>query len=166
MDRPMNPWIAGPEGSRPAGSRLYAGLALAAALSWLAAAAPASAGGRVPAPEAHTQATAGELLIVDVRSPREWRDTGVARGARQVTIHNPNGAEGFLAAMLAAVDGDKSRPIGLICASGVRSNRAHRFLHAKGFTEVVDISEGMLGRGKEAPGWIKRGLPVEPCKGC
>ena len=138
---------------------------LLAALAMLAPAAPASAGGVISADAAHRRSQAGELLIVDVRSPREWHQTGLPMGAAAVTIHDPNGPEGFLAAMLAAAGGDKARPIALICASGVRSNRAHRFLEAKGFSAVLDVSEGMLGR-RDAPGWLKRGLPTEPCKSC
>ena len=138
---------------------------LLTALVMLALAAQASAGGVISADAAHRQSQAGELLIVDVRSPREWRQTGLPQGAAAVTIHDPNGPEGFLAAMLSAAGGDKARPIALICASGVRSNRAHRFLEAKGFSAVVDVSEGMLGR-RDKPGWLKRGLPTEPCKNC
>ncbi len=147
-------------GSGPARWAVWLALAVAMAL-----AAPASAGGLISAPEAHAKSQAGELLIIDVRSPREWRASGVPAGARRVTIHNPRGAAGFLEDILAAVAGDKTRPLGLICARGARSDRAHRFLHAKGFTEVVDIGEGMLGQGAQ-PGWIARGLPVEPCGRC
>ena len=35
-----------------------------------------------------------------------------------------------------------------------------------GFTNVMDVAEGMFGRGKTQPGWLKRGLPVEPCLDC
>ncbi len=139
--------------------------ALTALLMLALTATTAHAGGVISADAAHRQSQAGELLIVDVRSPREWRQTGLPKGAAAVTIHDPNGPEGFLAAMLAAAGGDKAKPIALICASGVRSNRAHRFLEAKGFTALVDVSEGMLGR-RDKPGWLKRGLPTEPCKGC
>ncbi len=138
--------------------------ALALLLS-LALAVPASAAGVLGADEAHRRSQAGEVLIVDVRSPGEWRQTGLPKGAAAVTIHNPNGAEGFLTEMLKAVGGDKSKPVALICAAGTRSNRAHRFLESRGFTNLYDVREGMLGRG-DAPGWLKRGLPTQPCEGC
>ena len=38
-------------------------------------------------------------------------------------------------------------------------------LEARGFTRVYNVKEGMVGSGA-GPGWIKRGLPVEPCKQC
>ncbi|MFT5488078.1 MAG: rhodanese-related sulfurtransferase [Paracoccaceae bacterium] len=114
----------------------------------------------ISAPAARTAAMAGDVIIVDVRSPREWRQTGIATGARTVTIHNRNGTKGFITEMMKAVGGDKSMPIALICAAGVRSARALKILTAAGFTKIHNVSEGMLGRPDAGPGWLKRGLPV------
>mgnify|MGYP002626579920 CR=1 FL=1 len=120
--------------------------------------------GLMPADEAAALAAGGELTIIDVRSPREWRETGVPEGASRVTIHHPGGMEGFLAEVLEAVEGDRERPIAFICAAGGRSSAAQQLAREAGFTEVADIDEGMLGSGA-GPGWIARGLPTEPC-GC
>jgi len=128
----------------------------------------ASAGSGEPyvaADEAYRQSRAGDVLIVDVRSPIEWRQTGVPEGATTVTIHQPDGEAGFIAAMLDAVGGDRSQDIAVICAAGVRSHRAQQWLQSNGFGNVSDISEGMLGR-ESAPGWLERGLPVESCAEC
>lgn len=114
----------------------------------------------ISAPQARTAAMAGAVTIIDVRSPREWRQTGVADGARTVTIHNSDGDKGFVAEMLKAVGGDKSAPVALICAAGVRSARALKILAAAGFTKIQNVSEGMLGRPDAGPGWLKRGLPI------
>lgn len=114
----------------------------------------------ISAPAARTAAITGDVVIVDVRSPREWRDTGVAEGALTVTIHNRDGAAGFVAEMVKAVGGDKSKPVALICAAGVRSARALKILADAGFTHIQNVSEGMLGRPDAGPGWLKRGLPV------
>jgi rhodanese-related sulfurtransferase len=130
------------------------------------AATVARADGIVSAPAAALSAAKGGVTIVDVRLPREWRQTGVATGARMVTIHNPKGIKAFVAAMTSVVGGDKSRPVALICAAGVRSARAVRILTAAGFTKLKNISEGMLGRPDAGPGWLKRGLPVTPCPEC
>jgi len=134
-------------------------------LGALAGAAPAHAGSALSAPDAHAQARAGKIVLIDVRSPREWRDTGVPGGAKLVTIHHPQGARGFLREILAAAGGDRTRPIALICARGVRSSRGKRFLEANGFTNVIDVPEGMLGRGA-APGWLARKLPIRRCATC
>ncbi len=125
---------------------------------------PAAAGTErvIDAAEAYAKSVAGEVTVIDVRSPGEWRETGVPAGAKLVTIHDPRGAEGFLANVLAAVEGDRTRPIALICARGTRSSRAYNFLARQGFTNLYNVREGMLGRGRE-PGWIRRGLPLAPC---
>ncbi len=115
--------------------------------------------------EANMRAEAGELVLIDVRSPQEWRQTGVPRGARRVTIHDPGGLKGFVDAMAAAVDGDLKKPIAVICARGNRSTAAQKVLSEAGFTRVFNIREGFAG-GPYGPGWVKRGLPVEACPGC
>ncbi len=128
--------------------------------------APAWAGGGpISADVGFARAQAGELTIIDVRSPAEWRQTGVAMGARRATVHDPRGLAGFLAAVEAIVGEDKSKPIAMICARGGRSAAATAFLREQGFTSVFDIGEGMLGRDGK-PGWIARGLPVVPCERC
>ncbi len=149
--------MAGPRG-------FVTALAIFVCLLWFAPAALAE-GGVIAADEAHRRAQAGELTIVDVRSPAEWRQTGIASRARLATIHNRKGPMGFLEEMIALVEGDKSKPIAMICARGARSAAATAFLRGQGFTNVSDISEGMLGRD-ERPGWIARNLPVEACDDC
>ena len=130
------------------------------------ASAPAGAGNIVSAPAALASVKNGEVTLVDVRSRREWRQTGIAKGAKAVTIHNRRGIKAFVAEMVKAVGGDKSKPVALICAAGVRSARAERILAAAGFTDLQNVSEGMLGRPDAGPGWLKRGLPVTPCPEC
>jgi rhodanese-related sulfurtransferase len=114
----------------------------------------------ISASEAQAAAAAGDVTIVDVRSPREWRQTGVAEGARTVTIHNRKGIKALVATMVKTVGGDKSKSVALICAAAVRSARALKILAAAGFTQIQNVSEGMLGRPDAGLGWLKRGLPV------
>ncbi len=141
------------------------GVALVGFLACAMAAVAVAGGGLLSADDAARRVKNGEITMIDVRSPGEWRQTGIAPGAKRVTIHDPNGAEGFLRHMVAAVDGDRGRPIALICARGNRSTRAHDFLTRNGFTNVHNIVEGMLGNRTD-PGWIGRGLPVVPCPSC
>ena len=125
----------------------------------------ALAGGVLSAEDAARRVKSGEIMVIDVRSPTEWRATGTAKRAKRVTIHDRDGAAGFLRHMVDAVDGDRNRPIALICARGNRSTMAHEFLTRQGFTNVHNIVEGMLGNRTD-PGWIARGLPVVPCPTC
>ena len=126
------------------------------------AATPAAASESIlNAPQAWAQAQAGKLILIDVRSPSEWRQTGIPKGARAVTIHNPAGLSAFVAKVIAAVGGNRAARIALICAAGVRSHRAQTILRLAGFTNVVNISEGMMGRSAALPGWLRRKLPTQ-----
>ncbi len=149
---------------RGARRTLAAGLA-ACALVLGAAGTPAADHFFMTPDEENMLTESGELVLIDVRSPQEWRQTGVPKGARRVTIHDPGGLKGFLKAMAAAVDGDLKKPVALICARGNRSTVAQRVLGEAGFTRVFNIREGFTG-GSYGPGWVKRGLPVEACPGC
>ena len=134
-----------------------------ASAGFVAAQALSSNGGRLSAPQAHEMAEDGRVLILDVRRPAEWRETGMPAGSVGVSIHSPKGKEGFVASALAAVGGDKARPIAVICASGVRSTRAQAWLAEAGFSSVYNVKEGLFGRHDETgrqPGWLNRNLPV------
>jgi rhodanese-related sulfurtransferase len=115
--------------------------------------------------DALAMARAGQITIIDIRRPDEWRDTGIATGAKRATVHFSRGAAKFLNRIAKLTGGDKSQPIALICAAGVRSKHASRLLKNKGYTQVLDISEGMLGNHRGA-GWLRRDLPVRPCEDC
>ena len=77
----------------------------------------------IDAKTAHALAQAGELTIIDIRRPVEWRKTGVPEGSVGISLQNfYRKIRGqFPGDVLAAVDGDKDRSIALICASGGRS---------------------------------------------
>jgi rhodanese-related sulfurtransferase len=116
----------------------------------------------ISAPDAQTALEAGKLTLIDIRTPPEWRQTGVAKGAKRLDMLHPGGAQGFVADLLKQVNGDRNAPIGLICRTGNRTTQVARYLEAQGFTQVMNVKEGMVGSAA-GPGWMKRGLPVEPC---
>lgn len=97
----------------------------------------------------------GDILLVDIRRPDEWAATGIAKGAVPVDMRRAD----FTEALAAYNAADKSRPVALICARGVRSRNLTNALKAAGFTNIIDVPEGMLGSGA-GPGWLARGLPV------
>jgi rhodanese-related sulfurtransferase len=144
--------------------RLYRqALTLLAAL--LLTAGLAAAGPILTPPQAHDQAKAGTITLIDVRTPAEWRETGVPEGAATINLQDPKGPDGFADAVLAQVKGDHAAPIALICHSGNRSTKGQEALEARGFTNVSNVKEGMSGNAT-GPGWLKRELPVTACKGC
>jgi len=119
----------------------------------------------ITADQAKARLERGQMVLIDVRSPQEWRQTGIAPGARTVTIHDPRGLSGFVEAVKAAVGGDLDKAIAVVCASGSRSTIAQKTLTEAGFTRITNLREGMLG-GPYGPGWLPRGLAVEPCRTC
>ena len=73
----------------------------------------------VAAAMAHDRALAGEIVLVDVRRPNEWKSSGVPASGHAITMHQ-DGAE-FLAKLRQAAAGNLARPIALICATGGRT---------------------------------------------
>lgn len=90
--------------------------------------------------EAADAATAGEVLLVDVREDDEWA-AGHAPGA----VHIP------LAALTVA-DVPVGRPVVAVCRSGNRSARAAALLAQSG-VDVANMAGGMAA-------WAAAGLPV------
>ncbi|MDP6564155.1 MAG: rhodanese-like domain-containing protein [Alphaproteobacteria bacterium] len=139
------------------------GLVLLAHL--LAMPALATEQGMIAADAARALAQQGRITIVDIRRPDEWRQTGLPEGARRATVLPGRGAGRFLARIAELTNGDKSKPIALICAAGVRSRHASGLLRARGYTNVLEIREGMLGN-RHGAGWLKRSLPLVTCGRC
>ena len=125
----------------------------------------AESGPTLSAPEAFAQARAGKLTLIDIRRPDEWRQTGVAAGALRINMVHPQGVPGFVREVGAALDGRRDAPIALICRTGNRTTRMQKALQDAGFTNVTHIPEGMAG-SPAGPGWIARGLPIDPCRTC
>ena len=106
------------------------------------------------------------VMLVDVRTPAEWKQTGIAPGAARISVtEHPQGERGFVADVLALVDGDRSRPVAVICRTGRRSAAAERLLERNGFSHVYNVVEGMAG-STAGPGWLARGVPTEPWPTC
>ncbi len=116
----------------------------------------AIAGEAVDAPTAHQLVKDGKITLIDIRRPDEWAKTGSGDGAVRLDMRRDD----FIAELEKITNGDKSKPVALICARGVRSARMNNRLTDAGFTNIIDVPEGMLG-SKAGPGWIKRGLPLD-----
>ena len=85
-------------------------------------------------------------LLVDVRESHEW-EAGHLPGA----VHVPRG---HLESKIEGEAPDRSRPIVMYCASGIRSVFASRTLAEMGYTDVVSMAGGFQG-------WKSQGLPWE-----
>ncbi len=109
------------------------------------------------AAQAHELAGKGALVLVDVRHPTEWKKTGIGATATPISMH----VRGFLKKLDQVTGGDKSKPVALICAQGARSARVRSILATLGYTNLIDVGEGMLG-SRAGVGWLKAGLPTKP----
>ncbi|HRY08067.1 MAG TPA: rhodanese-like domain-containing protein [Hyphomicrobiaceae bacterium] len=120
---------------------------------------PASvAAGEVMSPaDAYEKSSKGEIVLVDVRTPKEWQQTGLPASGYAITMHQ-QGPE-FLSQLDAALGGDRSKPLAIICRTGNRTGSLVGPLEKAGYTRVINVAEGMAG-GRYGPGWIKAGLPL------
>lgn len=97
------------------------------------------------------QLTGGSFLVVDIRTPEEWRETGVLPDALLLTYTRP---DQFLAALRPHLE--PGRPVALICRTGNRTARAAREIGAQLDVPVIDVAGGMFrlmraGYRPEAP---------------
>lgn len=139
---------------------LFGGTAVVAgsglfATKWFNIFADASTEGMLTVEIALAEAEAGNLYLIDIRRPDEWEKTGVASAAIPLDMRRDD----FETVLQQIIDVNGDRPVALICARGVRSDRMNERLDAAGFTNVLDVPEGMLGSGA-GPGYLKRGLPT------
>jgi rhodanese-related sulfurtransferase len=107
------------------------------------------------AQEAADALEGGAISLIDVRTRAEWTDTGLAKGAWPISMHE----RGFEQRLFAARDLSAEKPVALICATGGRSAQLLAALKRAGYPGFIDVSEGMLG-SRRGPGWIARGLPI------
>ena len=111
---------------------------------------------KIAPPDALKQIEAGTMILLDIRSPQEWKETGIASVAVPLTMHD----SGFLQGFQKVVAENPEKEIGIICATGGRTGWLQAELAKRGLRQVIDVSEGMLGN-KSGPGWIARGLAMK-----
>jgi rhodanese-related sulfurtransferase len=106
-------------------------------------------------PEAHKLAAENKAVLVDIRRPEEWADTGVAEHAVKIDMEDPL----FAAKLNAAMGNDRTRPVALICRTANRTRVVQQALAQQGYTRVINVEGGMIGNAADK-GWIAHGLPV------
>jgi rhodanese-related sulfurtransferase len=109
--------------------------------------------------EAHQRAKSGQSILIDVRRPDEWADTGVPEGAIKLDM----GAPTFVAKLATIRAENPGKPIDVICRTANRTAQLQAALTAQGWTNIVNVRGGMLGNPGNA-GWLAQGLPVVPHK--
>lgn len=96
--------------------------------------------------------------VVDIRTPGEWKETGLLKGAIPIMFFDERGnynVEAFMKELNAKVD--TSKPFALICRSGSRTGMVSDFLSKNFGYRVINLQGGML--------YVKsHKLPVVPYK--
>ena len=84
------------------------------------------------------------IYLLDVRTPEEYRQARM-KGSVLIPINEIERRLGEV---------PKNRPILVLCAVGSRSNLVAGFLVGKGYSEVYNMKDGIIG-------WYRNGYPVE-----
>ncbi len=108
--------------------------------------------------EAHTKSNNGDIVLIDIRSPTEWKQTGIAENALPISMHQAT--QKFVQQLKTVQLRNPNKRMAFICATGGRSAFLQRTLPKYGIKNIIDVSEGMLG-SRAGKGWIKSGLPVK-----
>ncbi|MCM2359565.1 MAG: rhodanese-like domain-containing protein [Geobacteraceae bacterium] len=85
----------------------------------------------------------GSVFLLDVRTPQEYQQARL-NGAVLIPIDQVERRLGEI---------PKNKTILVYCAVGSRSNLVAGFLAEKGFREVYNMSDGIVG-------WYRNGLPI------
>lgn len=97
-----------------------------------------------------------KVPIVDIRTPGEWRETGLLKGAIPIMFFDERGGynvQAFLDELNKKVD--TSKPFALICRTGSRTMMLSKFLSQEMHYKVIDLKGGMMmAKGQN--------LPIEP----
>ncbi len=96
-----------------------------------------------------TEIAAGHVVLIDIRTPAEWAETGVAQSARPIDMTSA----GFVTDLNTVIAENPGKKLAFICRSGNRSGQLTAQLEASGLTNIVDVAGGTKA-------WIAEGLPV------
>ena len=86
-----------------------------------------------------------KIPIVDIRTPGEWKETGLLQGSIPIMLFDEKGKydlNDFLQKLNSAVDTKK--PFALICRTGSRTKILAAFLSQKMNYDVVNIKSGIV----------------------
>lgn len=99
------------------------------------------------------------IKIVDIRTPGEWKQTGLVKGSIPIMFYDERGQydlKGFLDELNKKVD--TSKEFALICRSGSRTRILSNYLSQQLGYKVVDIAGGIMNG-------MRNNIPLEPYKG-
>ena len=92
-------------------------------------------------------------LLVDVRTPAEFAETGIPQGAKALPVQ----AADFADQLKGFANNKLDKPVIFICRSGNRAKTAAQIAGQVGFEKIYVVQGGVPGPN----GWVARGLPTE-----
>lgn len=84
-------------------------------------------------------------IVVDIRTPAEWKHTGIIKGSIRVTYMDNEGRvdkQAFLKQIEEKVS-SKDDLIVVVCRTGVRSKKAAQWLAHEGYTNIYNKTHGI-----------------------
>ncbi|MAH89580.1 MAG: hypothetical protein CMJ06_06055 [Pelagibacterales bacterium] len=104
---------------------------------------------------------ANELKIIDIRTLKEWKMTGIIPNSYLINMHNEDFSENinFLEKVKKIINENQKHDIAFICASGARSEIVASYFKEKNYANIFNIPKGILGKSKD--GWLFLGYPIE-----
>ena len=100
------------------------------------------------------------VTVVDIRTPEEWRETGVIAGSKRIMAFAPDGRLNpqFASEFQSIVHpGDE---VALICRTGNRTRVVSEALSRQaGYSRVYNVDGGIVR-------WLADGRAVAPCADC
>jgi len=99
---------------------------------------------------------AAGVPVIDIRTPGEWKETGIIKGAHTIMFFTPRGepdtANWFF--QLGHLIQEKNAPLIIYCAHANRTKALGKGLEKMGFSHIYEL------RGGIENGWIKAGKPT------
>ena len=91
--------------------------------------------------------------VIDIRTPMEWKQTGIIKGAHKMMFFSPQGQPDLAGWFfeLGHIVKDKKEPILIYCAHANRSKSLGEGLSKMGFENVYELKGGIEN------GWMKAG---------
>lgn len=98
------------------------------------------------------------IPVIDIRTPSEWRETGVIKGSHTIMFFDRSGRydlKSFLE-RLSKLGINKEKPFILVCRSASRTKMLGDFLSDKmGYKKVYELKGGILN-------WRRHNKPLVP----
>ena len=112
---------------------------------WQEAGKPFSSVATMSALELKSKLDRGEVALLDVREPNEWKEDGAVEGAKRIFFADLPEKTGSL---------PTDKPIAVTCSVGNRSSIAVSMLERAGFKNVSNVLGGMTA-------WKNLGYPTK-----